>query len=129
MPPANGLFKTIWEFVLQKDWNKILGGTRGIYVLFKKVPGKKKRYKVVYVGRSTSNIAGRLADHARSSKKKGKWDYFTVFEVHNKLSAKEIAELEQFVLYVFKKDPRTMGLNTQKSTKGLRSLRANLYKA
>jgi hypothetical protein len=127
MPVKNGLFKTIWEFAPKEDWNKVPGGTRGIYVLFSKAP--KKKHQVVYVGRSTSNIAGRLADHARSKRKEDKWDHYTVFKVHNKVSAKEIAELEQFILYVFRKDPRTLGLNRQKSTKALRSLRRKLPEA
>ena len=127
MPAKNGLFKAIWEFVPQKDWNRIPGRTRGIYVLFIKAP--KKKHQVAYVGRSTSNVAGRLADHARSSEKRDEWDHFTAFEVHNKVTAKEIAELEEFILYVFRKDPRTIGLNKKKSTKKLRSLRVKLPKA
>ena len=127
MTTASGLFKTIWEFVPKGDWNKVPGRTRGIYVLFAKAP--KKKHQVVYVGRSTANVAGRLADHARSKRKKDEWDHFTVFKVNNRVTAKEIAELEQFVLFVFRKDPRTMDLNRQKSTSTLRKIREKLPEA
>jgi hypothetical protein len=127
MPTTNGLFKTIWEFVPKEDWNKVPGRTRGIYVLFSKAP--KKKHQVVYVGRSTSSVAGRLADHARSKHKRDEWDHFTVFKVHNRVTAKEIAELEQFILFVFRKDPRTMDLNRQKSTSTLRQIREKLTEA
>ena len=44
------------------------GRPRGIYMLLDKA-GKKK-YIVVYVGGSVSNVNGRLASHARSKKKR-----------------------------------------------------------
>ena len=116
------------EIVPQKDRNKIPGRPKGIYVLFDKVLGKNK-YRVEYVGRSTTNVKERLASHARNERRREEWSHCTVFKVHDKVSAKEISQLEEFILYIFRKDPRTIGLNKNKSTKKLVSLRVKLPKA
>ena len=116
-----GIFKSIGEFIAKEELDRIPRGVRGIYVLFDRIKGKK--YKVVYVGKSDSNVRGRLNAHAHSRKKREKWDCCSVFEVHNNITHEEIKELENLILFIFRKDPRTIGLNTKKSAKTFRIIR------
>jgi hypothetical protein len=116
-----GIFKSVGEFIPKKELDRIPRGVRGIYVLFDKVKGNK--YKVVYVGKSDISVRGRINAHARSKRKGEKWGHCSVFKVHDNISHEEIKELESFILFIFRKDPRTIGLNTQKSAKAFRLIR------
>ena len=108
-------FKSMRLLVPRKGF-KLEGKIRGIYVLHKKKQGRDK-YEVVYIGRSEANVGSRLHDHSRSKKLGRKWDHFSVYEVHNNISDEEIRELETFILFIYRKDPRVNPENDLKSSK------------
>ena len=109
------MFKSVEEFTPKEDL-KLKGGIRGLYVLYKRV---RQKYEVVYVGKSETNIRTRLRDHARDKELRNKWDYFSVFEVHNNISDEEIRELENLILFIYRKDPHTNPRNALRGSKRL----------
>jgi bisphosphoglycerate-independent phosphoglycerate mutase (AlkP superfamily) len=115
------IFKSVKEFVDIKDQPSLPSKVRGIYVLYDKAP--KEKYKVVYIGRSESNVRERIHSHTHSKRKIGQWDHFSIFEVHDNISNEEIKELESLILFIYRKDPRTNKLNALRSSKKFRSVR------
>jgi hypothetical protein len=101
------------EFVEKKYWGNVPNNTRGIYALLDSV--KRDRFDVVYVGKSgcskTAGIYARLKDHVKS--KRLKWTHFTIFEVHDNITAQEITELEGLFRHMYRKDSRANKYNKQ----------------
>jgi hypothetical protein len=100
------------EFVEKEYWDNVPDNTRGIYALLDSV--KRERFDVVYVGKSAGESAGiysRLHHHVNS--KWLKWTHFTIFEVHDNITAQEITELEGLFRHMYRKDSRANKYNTQ----------------
>jgi hypothetical protein len=100
-------------------------GTRGFYVLYKRVRpnrGRVSRADVVYIGISAGDrgIRYRLRSHAR---KKPGWTHFSFFEVHDNITAEEIRELEALLLQIFRHDPRIGLSNVQTGSRKFTALR------
>src|SRR5258706_1062966 len=92
------------------DWKYLLPITRGVYVLYReKKPQEHKIFHVVYIGvagiakEPKSGISSRLRQHDKSKKD---WTHYSFFEVHDNVSREEILELENFLLAIFRHDPR-----------------------
>jgi hypothetical protein len=102
MPSAPCLFiKRIAEFVPQDQWNNVPDNTRGIYALLQK--NGRKHFDVVYIGMSAGEKAGtysRLKNHI----KRIDWTHFTVFEVHDNVTDREIRELEGLFRHIYRRD-------------------------
>jgi hypothetical protein len=84
------LIKHCVEFVNQKDVSKVPRRTRGIYVLFRKLP-RLKNFDVVYIGMAggeKAGIRGRLSSHHR--RKGDLWTHFSVFEVWDNIREEAI---------------------------------------
>lgn len=109
--------------------------TRGIYILYKQEGAgradsrkRKKIFKVIYIGvagvakEPKSGIGGRLRQHDKSWGA-GEWTHYSFFEVHDNVSREEILELENFLLAIFRHDPRIELANKQKSSEQLGQLR------
>jgi len=100
--------------------------TRGVYVLYKQKPAGSKQFSVVYIGvagvgrNPKRGIHGRLKHHAERGSKKGKWGYYSAFEVHDNITRDEILELEGLLLHIFRHDPR---IKLQNRQLGLRRLK------
>jgi len=113
MPYARCRFiKRVAEFVPAAQRENVPDNTRGIYALLKHQKGDC--YDVVYVGMSAGSKAGmwsRLRSHWR--KKKGAWTHFTVFEVHDNITAQEIREIEGLFRHTYRKDSRANRHNKQ----------------
>jgi hypothetical protein len=92
--------------------------TRGMCVLYNSKPqkGKKKIFEVFYIGvggvseKAKSGIGGRIKSHIKT---KENWTHYSLFEVHDNVSPKEILELEGLFLRVFRHDPRVKLDNKQ----------------
>jgi hypothetical protein len=98
------------------DHNKVPGGTRGFYVLYRK--GRGERYEVRYIGaaglRKAGGIRSRVTSHSR---KKPGWTHFSFFEVHDNITPEEIRELEALLLQIFRHDPRIGLTNVQRGSR------------
>ena len=80
--------KQVAEFVEREYWVNVPDNTRGIYALLDSV--KREQFDVVYVGKSAGKKAGiyaRLKAHVKN--KRLKWTHFTIFEVHDNITAQE----------------------------------------
>jgi hypothetical protein len=109
------------------DWKYLLPITRGVYVLYKEQKHRThKIFNVVYIGvagiamEAKTGINGRLRQHDKTKKD---WTHYSFFEVHDNVSREEILELENFLLAIFRHDPRIELENKQSSSKRLRNLR------
>lgn len=114
------LIKNSMEFRQKDDYGIIPGGTRGIYVLYKRRGFKNDEahhYDVVYVGMASTSIRSRVRNHRMY---KGElWTHFSAFEVWNNISDAEIAELEGLFRHLYRYDSRANKLNKQKGYKAL----------
>jgi hypothetical protein len=110
------LIKRCRLYLRRGDW-KVPHITRGVYVLYKKKPGKEKIYEVFYIGvagvskDARSGISARIKNHHKT--KKDGWTHYSFFEVHDNVSREEILELEGLFLRVFRHDPRVKLDNKQ----------------
>lgn len=129
MPPQAPLrlIKRCRLYVPRGDWDKIGHITRGIYILYRKKPGrrKKKVYHVFYIGvggvkkTPASGIRSRIRNH---DKTKEHWTHYSFFEVHDNISREEILELEGLFLRIFRHDGRVHLDNKQLGPSILRRL-------
>jgi hypothetical protein len=115
------------EFVEKEYWDNVPDNTRGIYALLDSV--KPERFDVVYVGKSAGKEAGiyaRLKDHVNS--KRLKWTHFTIFEVHDNITAQEITELEGLFRHMYRKDSGANKYNRQLCHKPFQNLKVRVSK-
>ncbi len=105
--------KRVAEYCPVEHVDLVPRGTRGIYVLFRRL-GTSKRYDVVYVGLSRAGMHGRLNSHRKSKRKAAVWTHFSVFEVWPNVSESEIAELEGLFRHIYRRDGKANRLNVQK---------------
>ena len=107
--------KHVVEFVPAELSKNIPYNTRGIYALLKRHSGD--RYDVIYVGMSgrgkDPGMWGRLGSHRRDKRLKLKWTHFTLFEVHDNITAEEIRELEGLIRHMYRKDSQANRYNRQ----------------
>jgi hypothetical protein len=105
------------------DWSAVPRYTRGFYVLYKRSRGE--RYEVTYIGvaglgQKSRGIRSRLRTHNR---RKPGWTHFSLFEVHDNITAEEIRELEALLLQIFRHDPRVGLSNVQTGSRKFSALR------
>lgn len=121
------LIKRCRLYVSRGEW-KIHHVTRGVYVLYKKKPRRRKEkiYEVFYIGvggvakNARSGIRARIRNHHKT--KKDGWTHYSFFEVHDNVSREEILELEGLFLRIFRHDPRVKLDNVQLGSTILRRL-------
>ena len=63
------------------------------------------------------------AAYDNMTKAKKDWTHYSFFEVHDNVSREEILELENFLLAIFRHDPRVELQNKVKSSKHMLNLR------
>jgi hypothetical protein len=126
-PDVLRFIKRSAEFLKQDEISKLPRGLRGIYVLYRKQPSKKKRpvFDLRYIGMSTSGIGGRLRSHKRSKRKTGEWTHFSVFQVWDNVTNQEVSELEGLARHLYRFDQTASTLNIQRGYKRLRRVRDN----
>src|ERR1035437_3221222 len=102
------LIKQCAEFLERDQIAHVPRKTRGIYALLKKQRprGGRRRFDVVYIGMSTTNVLGRLKAHNRNLKKAGLWSHFSVYSVGGEITNDEIRYLEGLIRHIFRKDSR-----------------------
>jgi len=102
------LIKQCAEFLERDQIAHVPRKTRGIYALLKKQKprGGRRRFDVVYIGMSTTNVLGRLKAHDGSRKKAGLWSHFSVYSVGEEITNDEISYLEGLIRHIFRKDSR-----------------------
>ncbi len=102
------LIKQCAEFLERDQIAHVPRKTRGIYALLKKQKqrGGKRRFDVVYIGMSTTNVLGRLKAHDGSRKKAGLWSHFSDYSVREKTTDDETRYLEGLIRHIFRKDSR-----------------------
>lgn len=118
------------EFQPRSKINDIPPRTRGFYTLLKKA-GRKPEYSVIYVGMARglkAGIRGRLRGHAKSKSKSKEWTHFSVYEVHDNITATEIEELEGLFRHIYRRDVATNRLNRQRRFKRLMQAKQNRLK-
>jgi hypothetical protein len=116
------LFKNSFEYFTIEHINDVPAQTRGLYVLFNSIAGKK--YEVVYIGMARGDktgVKGRLLKHRRNKAKM--WTHFSVFEVWDNITKEQVEELEGFFRHVYRYDPTTLALGKQRSYRPLRRIR------
>ena len=95
MPSAKMIFfKRCAEFRSRELLNQIPNNTRGIYALFKQ---NGPKYDAIYIGMSRGEkmgVKGRLKAHLKSSRKSSEWTHFSIYEVHDNITSREVEELE-----------------------------------
>jgi len=116
MPKASAtwLIKQCVEFVEKTEENieMIPGYTRGLYAL---LHGSGDNFDVVYIGMSAEGgVRKRLKAHLKSQKKKDEWTHFSIYEVHDNIQPKIVAELEGLIRHIFSKDKAANFLAKQK---------------
>jgi hypothetical protein len=116
------LIKRCAEFKRPDEIVDLKKSRRGVYVLYRKSPGKDA-YSVVYVGLARTSMKSRLRKHRLH--KSGQWTHFSVFEVWDNIRDDEIEELEGLFRHFYKKDPRASGLNLQRGFKKIKKVREN----
>lgn len=104
-----------------KDIKFIPHITRGVYVLYKdKSHGKKKKFKVFYIGvggigkDAGSGVGARIRSH---DEEKDGWTHYSFFEVHDNVTREEILEIERLLLWIFRHDKRIKLDNVQLGSK------------
>ncbi len=127
MPVAPlSMIKRFDEFRPLKDKKYIPPNTRGIYVLLKQ---ERSSFNVIYVGMAggdKTGIHGRLDNHSRSKRKKGKWSHFSIFEVHDNINRETIQELEGLFRHIYRKDSQSQQFNRQKKFKPFKLVHRDL---
>lgn len=118
------LIKHCVEFLSKEEIKQLPPLSRGVYVLYKYRP-KKKKYDVVYIGMAgghkKSGMDKRLRSHRR---RKGEyWTHFSAFEVWENIREEEVRELEGILRHIFRKDSKANTLGTQKSFNKLTRIR------
>jgi len=114
------LIKHCVEFLSKDKIKQLPPLSRGVYVLYKYRP-KKKKYDVVYIGMAggtkKSGMDKRLRSHRR---RKGEhWTHFSAFEVWDNIREEEVRELEGILRHIYRKDSHANKLGIQKSFKKL----------
>src|SRR3989304_6431959 len=88
--------KLVKKFMEHRDWDeyRIALGTkargRGIYALY-------RGDRLYYIGRSKTSLRGRLRQHARRDKHKGKWDNWSFYQIGR---TKYIKDIESLILRI-----------------------------
>jgi hypothetical protein len=112
------------EFVPKEQSKNIPTNTRGIYALLHK--RNHDRFDVVYVGMSgygkEAGIYARLDSHKKSKRLGSKFTHFTLFEVHDNITAQEVRELEGLFRHMYRKDSRANKYNKQLCHKPFRKV-------
>ena len=121
------------EYNIKDEYELIPHRTRGIYALLKLIKNnkdkEKDRYDVVYIGMSCKSIRRRIKSHQKkTSRKKNLWTHFSIYEVNDNIYDDEIGELEGFFRVIYRRDTKTLKLNTQRKFKLYRKLNINLNK-
>ena len=116
MPIAPCRFiKRIAEFVPADRWDNVPDNTRGIYALLQETDDG--HYDVIYVGMSArsekAGIYSRLSSHQKNNRFKGKFTHFTIFEVHDNITADEVREIEGLFRHMYRKDSVANQFNKQ----------------
>jgi hypothetical protein len=93
------------EYLEKKDVDRLKHGLLGVYVLYQEVQDSKVRYDVRYIGMSTGGMRSRLRSHRRSKRKSDEWTHFSVFEVWDSVTNREIQELEGLARHIYRRDP------------------------
>ncbi len=129
------LIKRCAEIRSIDEIRNVPNGIRGIYVLLIQQPksGKSNKkgtsdYNVVYVGMARgkgAGIKGRLRSHASAESKKGLWTHFSVFEVRDRISERDIAELEGLFRHIYRRDGRANLMNRRYVFGKLTEIRVN----
>jgi len=122
------LIKRCAEFCEKEDIRHIPPRTRGIYVLFKKLP-RLNKFDVVYIGMAggeKAGIRGRLGSHRR--RKGDMWTHFSAFEVWDNIREEEIRELEGLFRHIYRRDRQANRLNRQRGFKKLVKIRRETEK-
>jgi hypothetical protein len=121
-------FKKCWKLLPQEKYaEEIPPHTRGLYVLYQESLKKGgPYYNAVYVGIANelkSGIRKRIYSHQRpKGKKKEKWSHFSAFEVHDRISAQKLKDLEKFILEIYSSDSRANKLNKKKHFSSLNKI-------
>jgi hypothetical protein len=116
------LFKNSFEFFPASDIKKLPVKVRGIYILYNSPDGEQM--DVVYVGMARgeeSGAKGRLQSHRKNKSKL--WTHFSVYEVWDNISKRQVEELEGLFRHIYRFDANANKLNTQKSYKPLLQIR------
>ena len=117
------------EFLNKEEASRLKNGLRGIYVLYKEEQRGRgnKFYDVQYIGMTTGRVGfkSRLRSHKRSARKRKAWTHFSIFEVWDNVTNREIAELEGIARHIYRKDQTASTLNIQRGYKKLRLVRNN----
>jgi hypothetical protein len=116
------------EFIEKSDISRIKSGLRGIYVLYQqrdKPRSKRKAYDVQYIGMAAGKVGfkSRLRSHRRSKTKRDAWTHFSIFEVWDNVSDREIAELEGVARHFYRRDMTASTLNIQRGYRKLKKIR------
>jgi len=117
------LIKHCVEFCEKEEICRIPTNTRGIYVLFKKLP-RLNKFDVVYIGMAggeKAGIRGRLGKHR--CRKDALWTHFSVFEVWDNIREEEIKELEGLFRHIYRRDTQANRLNRQRGFKKMVKIR------
>ena len=111
----------------KSDAHLIPRRTRGVYALLHSRSGIKK-FDVVYIGMAArGGIRSRLESHKKSETKI--WSHFSIFEVWDNISEKEVEELEGLFREIYRKDRRANRFNRQKKCKMLQLVRTDTLEA
>ena len=119
--------KRFAEFRPKDEIYMIPTNTRGIYALLK-CQRKSDLYDVVYVGMAggvKAGIRGRLRSHSKSKTKAALWTHFSIFEVWDNITEKEVKELEGLFRQIYRKDKRANKLNKQRQFNKLKKVKKN----
>lgn len=123
--PQQSLLRLVkrWQrYRPKEDLREVPRGTRGFYVLYNKEGDG--HYEVRYIGVSGLGNRGRIDRRLRSHRRKRRdWTHFSLFEVHDNITAAEIRELEALLLQIFRHDKRVGLENVQKGSRAFAALR------
>jgi len=123
------LIKRSAEFVDKDDADQLPRGKRGIYVLYHREPGRRKRFTVLYVGMARAGagrgLKRRILAHRKSPRKKDRWTHFSVFEVWDNISDEEVVELEGLFRHIYRFDASASRLNVIRGFKKLEKVESS----
>ena len=124
MPSSPTKFiKKCAQWVPKLNVNLVPHGTRGVYALLRFRP-RVKKFDVVYIGMAaTGGIRSRLRSHRISQTKV--WTHFSIFQVWENVSEREVTELEGLFREIYRKDRRANRLNKQKKCKIIQDVRVD----
>jgi hypothetical protein len=74
---------------------------------------------------SVTGMKGRLMRHRAAKRELDQWTHFSVFEVWDNVTDKEISELEGLARHLYRFDPTASTLNIARGYKRLKSVRQN----